>query len=106
MGVAGCFSFYPTKNLGGFGDGGLMTTNDDKLAAKLRVLCNHGMEPRYYHHFVGINSRLDTLQAAVLNVKLPKLGGDRVKEIVPTKPTAQPAEAEVAVAAAAAYSGD
>jgi dTDP-4-amino-4,6-dideoxygalactose transaminase len=73
MGLASCFSYYPTKNLGGFGDGGLITTNDAELAAKLRVLCNHGMEPRYYHHFVGLNSRLDTLQAAVLNVKLPKL---------------------------------
>jgi dTDP-4-amino-4,6-dideoxygalactose transaminase len=73
LGIAGCFSFYPTKNLGGFGDGGLITTNDDELAAKLRVLCNHGMEPRYYHHCVGVNSRLDSLQAAVLNVKLPKL---------------------------------
>ena len=73
MSLAGCFSFYPTKNLGGFGDGGLITTNDAELAAKLRVLCNHGMQPRYYHHFVGLNSRLDTLQAAVLNVKLPKL---------------------------------
>jgi dTDP-4-amino-4,6-dideoxygalactose transaminase len=73
MSLAGCFSFYPTKNLGGFGDGGLITTNDAELAAKLRILCNHGMEPRYYHHCVGLNSRLDTLQAAVLNVKLPKL---------------------------------
>jgi dTDP-4-amino-4,6-dideoxygalactose transaminase len=73
MSIAGCFSFYPTKNLGGFGDGGLITTNDAEFAAKLRVLCNHGMEPRYYHHFVGLNSRLDTLQAAVLNVKLPQL---------------------------------
>jgi dTDP-4-amino-4,6-dideoxygalactose transaminase len=73
MSIAGCFSFYPTKNLGGFGDGGLITTNDAEFAAKLRVLCNHGMEPRYYHHFVGLNSRLDSLQAAVLNVKLPQL---------------------------------
>jgi dTDP-4-amino-4,6-dideoxygalactose transaminase len=73
LSLAGCFSFYPTKNLGGFGDGGLITTNDAEFAAKLRVLCNHGMEPRYYHHFVGINSRLDAVQAAVLNVKLPKL---------------------------------
>lgn len=73
MGLASCFSYYPTKNLGGFGDGGLITTNNAEFAAKLRVLCNHGMEPRYYHHFVGLNSRLDTLQAAVLNVKLPKL---------------------------------
>lgn len=73
IGLAGCFSFYPTKNLGGFGDGGLITTNDAELAKQLRILCNHGMEPRYYHHCVGLNSRLDTLQAAVLNVKLPKL---------------------------------
>jgi dTDP-4-amino-4,6-dideoxygalactose transaminase len=73
MGITGAFSFYPTKNLGGFGDGGLITTNDGELAAKLRVLRDHGQQPRYYHHFVGLNSRLDALQAAVLNVKLPKL---------------------------------
>jgi dTDP-4-amino-4,6-dideoxygalactose transaminase len=73
MGTTGAFSFYPTKNLGGFGDGGLITTNDAELAAKLRVLRDHGQQPRYYHHFVGLNSRLDALQAAVLSVKLPKL---------------------------------
>ncbi len=73
MGRIGCFSFYPTKNLGGAGDGGVMTTNDDALAQKLRMLRVHGMEPRYYHKFVGINSRLDSFQAAVLNVKFPHL---------------------------------
>jgi len=73
LGDIGCFSFYPTKNLGGVGDGGMLTTERDDLAAKLRLLRVHGMEPRYYHQVVGINSRLDTLQAAVLNVKLPYL---------------------------------
>jgi dTDP-4-amino-4,6-dideoxygalactose transaminase len=73
IGTTGAFSFYPTKNLGGFGDGGLITANDAELAAKLRVLRDHGQQPRYYHHFVGLNSRLDALQAAVLSVKLPKL---------------------------------
>jgi dTDP-4-amino-4,6-dideoxygalactose transaminase len=73
LGTMGCLSFYPTKNLGGFGDGGMITTNDDELAAKLRVLRDHGQQPRYYHHYVGINSRLDTLQAAVLAAKLPHL---------------------------------
>jgi dTDP-4-amino-4,6-dideoxygalactose transaminase len=73
LGKAACFSFYPTKNLGGFGDGGMITTNDGDLAAKLRVLRDHGQQPRYYHHFVGINSRLDALQAAVLSVKLAHL---------------------------------
>lgn len=74
LGVAGCFSFYPTKNLGGFGDGGVITTNDEALAAKLRILRDHGQQPRYHHGLVGINSRLDSIQAAVLGVKLHHLG--------------------------------
>jgi len=73
LGTLGCFSFYPTKNLGGFGDGGLLTTDDEALAAKLRQLRDHGQHPRYHHAMVGVNSRLDTLQAAVLNVKLGHL---------------------------------
>ncbi len=73
MGIVGCFSFYPTKNLGGCGDGGMMTTGDDALAARLRILRDHGQHPQYHHHLVGINSRLDTLQAAALLVRLAHL---------------------------------
>ncbi|MFM8804432.1 MAG: DegT/DnrJ/EryC1/StrS family aminotransferase [Planctomycetia bacterium] len=73
LGDVGCFSFYPTKNLGGVGDGGFLTTTRDDIAAQLKLLRVHGMEPRYYHQVVGINSRLDSLQAAVLRVKLPHL---------------------------------
>ncbi len=73
MGVIGCFSFYPTKNLGGAGDGGILTTSDDEVAARLRRLRTHGGSNEYEHEEVGINSRLDELQAAVLNVKFPSL---------------------------------
>ena len=73
LGDLACFSFYPTKNLGGAGDGGMLTTNDERLADRIALLRVHGMRPRYYHQVVGINSRLDSLQAAVLNVKMPHL---------------------------------
>lgn len=73
LGDTGCFSFFPSKNLGGFGDGGLITTNDQSLAELMAMLRVHGSKVRYVHEVVGINSRLDAIQAVVLSVKLPRL---------------------------------
>lgn len=73
IGDIGCTSFFPSKNLGCYGDGGALFTNDDQLAELIRSIANHGMKVRYYHDHVGINSRLDSLQAAILNCKLPHL---------------------------------
>ena len=73
IGHIGCTSFFPSKNLGCYGDGGAMFTNDDELAAKLKMIANHGQSRRYYHDKIGINSRLDSIQAAILNVKLKYL---------------------------------
>jgi len=82
MSEIGCFSFYPSKNLGGMGDGGFMTTDDDSLAEKLLALRVHGSKERYYHKWVGLNSRLDGFQGATLRVKLPHLDAwsDKRKE--------------------------
>ncbi|HEY0730962.1 MAG TPA: DegT/DnrJ/EryC1/StrS family aminotransferase, partial [Chitinophagaceae bacterium] len=73
IGTIGCTSFFPSKNLGGYGDGGATMTNDDQLAEKLKMVANHGQSKRYYHDVVGCNSRLDTIQAAILDIKLKHL---------------------------------
>lgn len=73
MGTIGATSFYPSKNLGAYGDGGAIFTNDDALAQQLKMVANHGQQKRYYHEVVGCNSRLDSIQAAILNIKLKKL---------------------------------
>lgn len=73
IGTIGTTSFFPSKNLGGYGDGGALFTNDDALAEKIKMIANHGQSRRYYHDMVGCNSRLDTIQAAILNIKLKRL---------------------------------
>ncbi|RLD35451.1 MAG: transcriptional regulator, partial [Bacteroidetes bacterium] len=73
IGEIGCTSFFPSKNLGCYGDGGAIFTNDDKLADEMRSVVNHGMKVRYYHDIIGVNSRLDSIQAAILKVKLQHL---------------------------------
>ena len=79
LGDASGFSFYPGKNLGCMGDGGCVTTNDDELAAKIRAIANYGSDRKYHHIYKGVNSRLDEIQAAVLDVKLPYLDSDNAK---------------------------
>ncbi len=75
LGRVGCISFFPSKNLGAYGDGGMVVTDDEALAEQIAVIANHGSKVRYHHDLVGVNSRLDTMQAAVLKVKAPHLDG-------------------------------
>ncbi|MEO8126596.1 MAG: DegT/DnrJ/EryC1/StrS family aminotransferase [Bryobacteraceae bacterium] len=103
MGALGCFSFFPSKNLGGFGDGGMLTTDDEALAGKLKILRMHGRTGKYIHEVVGRNSRLDALQAAILQVKLAHLDGwtegrrknaDTYRELLKSAPVVPPVPAE------------
>src|SRR5699024_7951662 len=83
LGEIGCTSFFPSKTLGAYGDGGALTTDDDELAIELKKIVNHGQSKRYYHDRIGVNSRLDTLQAAVLNIKI-----DLLEEYISARRTA------------------
>ncbi len=83
FGIAGCFSFFPSKNLGGYGDGGLVTTGSQSMADEMRVLRNHGSRERYHHHVIGYNSRLDEIQAMIIRAKLKRITGynDRRRQV-------------------------
>lgn len=106
IGMMGTISFFPSKNLGCYGDGGAICTDDDGLAAKLKMLANHGQSRRYYHDIVGCNSRLDTLQAAILNVKLPHLDAyiDARREVAGVYDTAFAENGHIIVPYREAYS--
>jgi UDP-2-acetamido-2-deoxy-ribo-hexuluronate aminotransferase len=106
IGHIGCTSFFPSKNLGCFGDGGAMITNDDAMAAQLTMIANHGQSKRYYHDVVGVNSRLDSIQAAVLDIKLRHLDqyNDARRSVADTYDTAFTAIQELKVPHRVPYS--